>query len=100
MDDSDPTAVALVQAIRSGDTATLSRLLQEHPGLAAEQVHGTRTPLHVATDWPGYFSNGPAVIRMLLEAGAEPNAAVTGKSQTETPCTGLPAPTTPTWPRR
>jgi ankyrin repeat protein len=85
MDDSDPTAIALVQAIKTGDTATLSRLLQEHPGLASEQVHGTRTPLHVATDWPGYFPNGPAVVRMLLEAGAEPNAVVTGKSQTETP---------------
>jgi ankyrin repeat protein len=85
MDDSDPTALALVQAVRSGDTATLGDLLRKNPGLASEQVHGTRTPLHVATDWPGYFPNGPAVIRMLLEAGADPNAVVTGKSQAETP---------------
>ena len=84
MHDSDPSAIALVQAIRDGDTATLSRLLQEHPGIASEQVQGTRTPLHVATDWPGYFPNGPAVIRMLIEAGADPNAD-TGGDKPETP---------------
>ncbi len=85
MDDSDPVAVALVQAIRTGDTATLRRLLQDHPGLAREQVHDTRTPLHVAADWPGYFPNGPAVVRLLLEAGADPDGEVTPESPDETP---------------
>jgi hypothetical protein len=50
VDDSDPTAIALVQAIKTGDTAALGQLLQGHPGLVSEQVHSTRTPLHVATD--------------------------------------------------
>ena len=37
--------------------------------------YGTRTPLlHVATDWPGYFPNGPDVVRMLVASGADPNA--------------------------
>ena len=85
MDDSDRTAIALVQTIRTGDTAALSQLLQEHPGLAAEQVHGTRTPLHVAADWPGYFPNGPEVVRALLEAGADPDGGVPRESPDETP---------------
>jgi hypothetical protein len=33
MDDSDPASIALVQATRTGDTATLSQLLHEHSGL-------------------------------------------------------------------
>jgi uncharacterized protein len=60
----DPVAVALVQAIRTSDTGWLQRLLDEHPGLASARLHdgkgGSRTPLYVATDWPGYFPNGPA----------------------------------------
>jgi ankyrin repeat protein len=39
----------------------------------------------VAADWPGYFPNGPAVVRLLIRAGADPNAAVTGSSHSETP---------------
>jgi uncharacterized protein len=85
MDDSDPAAIALVQAIRTGDTAALSQLLQEHPGLVAEQVRGTRTPLHVAADWPGYFPNGPEVVRVLLRAGADPDGGVPRESPEETP---------------
>ena len=84
MDDHDPIAVALVQAIRNGDTAVLSGLLREHPGLASEQVHDTRTPLHVVTDWPGYFPSGPATVRILIGAGADPNADP-GGDKPETP---------------
>jgi uncharacterized protein len=85
MDDSDPIAIALVRSIRTGDTATIIRLLQAHPGLAAEQVHGKRTPLHVAADWPGYFPSGPEVVRILLEAGADPDGEVSRESPGETP---------------
>lgn len=33
----------------------------------------TRTALHVVSDWPGYFPNGPAIARLVLSAGADPN---------------------------
>ena len=84
MDSQDPVAIAAVHAIRTGDTTSLASLLSEHPGLASEQIHGTRTPLHVAADWPGYFPAGPAVVRLLIEAGADPNAD-TGGDKAETP---------------
>jgi hypothetical protein len=32
----------------------------------------------VATDWPGYHPNGPATVRILIEAGADPNARTEG----------------------
>jgi ankyrin repeat protein len=73
-----------VQAIRTGDTTTLVSLLAQNPGLASEQIHGTRTPLLVAADWPGYFPNGPAIVRLLIEAGADPDVD-TGGDQPETP---------------
>jgi len=85
----DVLAVALVQAIRGGDVDALQRLLDEHPELASVRLQGnkgtTRTPLHVATDWPGYFPSGPAVVDLLISRGADPNAPVTGGSCAETP---------------
>ncbi len=49
----------------------MKRLLAEHPSLATARIAGakggSRTPLHVATDWPGYFPNGPAVVAALVE---------------------------------
>jgi uncharacterized protein len=85
VDSQDPVAIAAVRAIRTGDTASLASLLSQHPGLVSEQIHGTRTPLHVAADWPGYFPIGPATVRLLIEAGADPNAVVTDGTQAETP---------------
>lgn len=73
----DEAAVALAAAIRAGDVATLRSVLAEHPGLAWVPLGGrfrTRTALHVVTDWPGYFPNGPEVVRVLVAAGADPNA--------------------------
>ncbi|MDQ2876693.1 MAG: ankyrin repeat domain-containing protein, partial [Actinomycetota bacterium] len=87
MDSTDPVAAELVRAIRTGDTGTLARLLGEHAGLASEPVHdgrGSKTPLLAATDWPGYFPGGPAVVRMLIEAGADPNRT-TGGPKPEAP---------------
>jgi ankyrin repeat protein len=85
VDSQDPVAIATVRAIRTGDTASLASLLSQHPGLVSEQIHGTRTALHVAADWPGYFPIGPATVRLLIEAGADPNAVVTDGTQAETP---------------
>ena len=78
----DVLAIALVRAIRGGDIDALRRLLDEHPELASVRLQDnkgtTRTPLHVATDWPGYFPSGPAVVDLLISRGADPNAPVTG----------------------
>ena len=84
-----PVAAALVDAVRSGDLPVLLRLLAGHPGLAAARIVGrdgcSRTPLHVATDWPGYFPGGPDVVRLLLSAGADPDAPAQGAGHAETP---------------
>jgi uncharacterized protein len=77
-------ATAAVQAIRTGDTTTLAALLRDHPGLANAPIHGSRTALLVAADWPGYYPSGPATVRLLIEAGADPNAH-TGGDRPETP---------------
>jgi uncharacterized protein len=87
MNDKDP-ASALVAAIRTGDVAALQKLLDENPLLASSRLGGSagnRTPLHVVTDWPGFFPNGPLVVRMLIAAGADPNARNPGKRCAETP---------------
>jgi ankyrin repeat protein len=85
----DPLAVAVVDAIHTGDVAALTRLLGENPRLAtarlgANESEMTRTLLHVATDWPGHFPNGAATVAALVEAGADVNARFTGP-HTETP---------------
>ena len=72
----DPLAIAGATAIHTGDLATLERLVAEDPDLANVQIEGRkggyRTPLHIVADWPGYFPNGPAVVRLLLANGADP----------------------------
>src|SRR5215471_7197502 len=87
----DPLAIAGATAIRTGDLATLERLLAENPDLANIQIEGRRggyrTPMHVVADWPGYFPNGPAVVRLLLAHGAAPNGGANGflQGHQETP---------------
>jgi ankyrin repeat protein len=44
-----------------------------------------RTPLHVVTDWPGYFPNGPRVAQLLIDAGADVNDRGTDGDKGEAP---------------
>ena len=85
----DPLVIVGVTAIRKGELETMKRLLAEHPGLANAQVEGLRggyrTPLHAVSDWPGYFPNGPAMVKLLLAAGADPNGGAEGWGRQETP---------------
>jgi hypothetical protein len=89
----EPLAVAVRTAIQTGDLETLNRLLGENPDLARARVgskndatgqKGGRTLLHIATDWPGHFPNGPAVVAAIIGAGADVNAASVGAHE-ETP---------------
>src|SRR3954464_7094639 len=87
LDPTDPSAAPLTEAIRSGALDELARLLEEQPELANARIAGWRggwrTPLHVAADWPGSFPNGRAVVRLLIEAGADPSApSAEGPSET------------------
>ena len=80
----EPLAVAVVTAIRTGDVPALTRLLAVNPGLATARLGDddpdgmSRTLLHVATDWPGHFPNGPATVAALVQAGADVNARFRG----------------------
>ncbi|MGW0095266.1 ankyrin repeat domain-containing protein [Streptomyces sp. NPDC003328] len=75
------TAAALVSAIQAGDIGTVQRIVADTPELVTGPLGGpfkTRTALHVVADWPGYFPNGPQVVRLLVAAGADPNARTPG----------------------
>ncbi len=73
------------KAIESGDGAALEAFLKLNPDAARERVDGQRTPLHVATDWPGHFPNVRETIATLVRYGADLNAAFVGGPHTETP---------------
>ncbi len=86
----DPLVVAAVAAVHTGDLPALHQLLADHPELATAHLGDdedggmSRTLLHVATDWPGHYPNGPATVAALVEAGADVDARFTGP-HTETP---------------
>lgn len=85
-----PLAVTVAEAIHSGDLELLTRLLEENPDLVRARFGDddpdgmSRTLLHLATDWPGHFRNGPEVVRVLISAGADVNARFAGPHE-ETP---------------
>jgi ankyrin repeat protein len=83
----DSDAIATIAAIRAGDLAALQRLLDDNAGLAASRlkIAKGRTPLHVVTDWPGYFPNGPSIARLLIDAGADVNDRGTDGDKGEAP---------------
>jgi ankyrin repeat protein len=73
----DPRAVELGRAVRGGDVDTIRSFLAKDPRLAraelADRKGGSRTLLHLVADWPGYFPNGPQIVRLLIQAGADPS---------------------------
>ena len=83
----DPLAIELTAALKQGDLARLSGLLATEPGLAHAIVEnakgGGRTPLHLFADWPGHIPNAAAIVRALVAAGANVNAAVIGMQHRE-----------------
>jgi hypothetical protein len=90
--ESEPQAIALVEAIRSGDVPSLERQLEGQPELAgARIVDGggvARTLLHIAADWPGLRPNGARTVAALSAAGAVVSAPLghpAGKGAPETP---------------
>jgi ankyrin repeat protein len=86
--DDDQVAVELRRALHAGDVEAIQRLLQVDPALASARLgskdSGTATPLHLVTDWPGYFPNGPEIVRLLIDAGADPNALTTSRGSETT----------------
>ena len=84
----DPLARQVTEAIRTGDTQALQRLLHDEPDLARIRIGDTecsRTLLHVATDWPGHYPRVSRTIQILIDAGADPDARFIGRSHQETP---------------
>lgn len=84
----DERAIALVSAIRSGDTATIESTLRQAPELAGARIVDDRgvgrTLLHVAADWPGHIPNASASVAVLVAAGVDVNAAVRHGNAPET----------------
>src|SRR5487761_88065 len=79
----DQIAVELRLAVRVGDVAAIQRLWMRDPALASARLvgkdGGAGTPLHLVADWPGYIPNGPEIARLLIGAGADPNALTSGR---------------------
>jgi len=93
----DALNLALTTTMQRGDVSTWRQLLSEHVGLASVRIRDSRgserTLLHVVTYRPGYFPGGPEITQVLLNAGADPNAAIVGGSALARRRTGSPRPT-------
>ena len=83
----DPLAVAATKPCRRA--ILMARAPPHCRPLACDRPIGDpncyRTLLHAATDWPGHFPNGPAVVARLVAAGADVNAHSRFSHHTETP---------------
>ena len=81
--DGDQAAADLRLAVHAGDVEAVRRLLRSQPALATARLGsretGSATSLHLVADWPGYFPNGPQIVRLLIDAGADPKALTTGR---------------------
>jgi uncharacterized protein len=81
--DDTQVAAGLRSAVHAGDVEAVQRLLRNDPALATARLgskdSGSGTPLHLVTDWPGYFPNGPQIARLLIDAGADPDALTTSR---------------------
>ena len=77
-------AAGLRLAVHAGDVEAIRRLLRDDPALASARLTGkdgsSTTPLHLVTDWPGYFPNGPEIARLLIGAGADTEARTEGRA--------------------
>ena len=77
----DPLAREVIRAIKGGNLEAIQRIVTAHSGLSAARIkddRGSKVLLHVVTDWPGFFPNGPAVVKLFIAAGAEPNVRTEG----------------------
>jgi len=77
----DPLAREVICAIKGGNLEAIQRIVTAHSGLSAARIkddRGSKMLLHVVTDWPGFFPNGPAVVKLLIAAGAAPNVRTEG----------------------
>ena len=86
---SDPVSVTLTRVIRAGDLQSLQKILADNPGAAGARIgdgRGSKTVLHIVADWPGFFPNGPEIVKTLIAAGADPNVGTEGANDfRETP---------------
>ena len=82
--DDSQAAAGLRLAVHAGDVEAIRRLLRDDPALASARLTGkdgsSTTPLHLVTDWPGYFPNGREIARLLIGAGADTEARTEGRA--------------------
>jgi len=71
----DPKVAAIVSAVRSNNTKAVEKLITADPELVKSHDHAGSTPLHHAAGFGTL-----ATMKLLLEKGADPNAANRRKS--------------------
>ncbi|HJW96393.1 MAG TPA: ankyrin repeat domain-containing protein, partial [Thermoanaerobaculia bacterium] len=83
----DPRAIEVVTAIREGDVAKLQTLLEHDRDLVTARIVDNRrvrrTLLHIVADWPGHCPNARQTVELLVQHGADVDAAVNHPSHKE-----------------